>query len=100
MTIRAEAAERKTPAAAARPCPAHGPGYVHMPGTGTCMRVGGRVRGEAQAGGRRTSTGDTVGFRSEGRLNIDARTQTDYGPVRTFVRVRGDAATGTGGWNR
>src|SRR5688572_11033035 len=87
--IGVEAAERATAASAARPCPAYGAGFVQVPGTETCVRIGGRLRGEAQAGGRRTLTREIVGFRSEGRLNFDTRTQTDHGPVRTFVRVRG-----------
>jgi len=103
MAVKAEAAERKAAPSttAARPCPAHGAGFVQLPGTETCVRVGGRLRGEAQAGGRRISADDIVGFRSEGRLDLDARTQTNYGPVRTFVRIKGASATGAGGgWDR
>ena len=85
-----EAAGRptSTPAASVRPCPGYGPGFVQVPSTGTCMRIGGRVRAEAQAGGRRVPADGVGGLRSEGRLDLDSRTQTDYGPVRTFVRVR------------
>jgi hypothetical protein len=99
--IRAEAGERATAAAAARPCPEYGAGFVQVPGTETCVRIGGGLRGEVQAGGPRTPTHDIVGLRSEGRLDFDTRTQTDYGPVRTFVRVRGGNATGAGStWDR
>ena len=82
---------------AARPCPARGPGFIQLPGAETCLRIGGRLRGEA--GTRRTSAGDSIGLHSEGRLDLDARTQTDYGPVRTFVRIRG-GATRADGWDR
>jgi hypothetical protein len=99
MAIRAEAVERKAvpSATAARPCPARGPGFIQLPGAETCLRIGGRLRGEA--GTRRTSAGDSIGLHSEGRLDLDARTQTDYGPVRTFVRIRG-GATRADGWDR
>ena len=99
--IRAEAGERATAAASARPCPEYGAGFVQIPGTETCVRIGGGLRGEMQVGGPRTPTRDMVGLRSEGRLDFDTRTQTDYGPVRAFVRVRGGNATGAGSaWDR
>jgi hypothetical protein len=85
---------------AARSCPDHGRGFVQVPGTATCMRIGRRLRGEAQAGKRRISADEMASFRNEGRLSLDARTQTDYGPVRTFVRIRGGNATGASGWDR
>lgn len=85
---------------AARSCPDHGRGFVQVPGTATCMRIGGRLRGEAQTGKRRISADEIASFRNEGRLSLDARTQTDYGPVRTFVRIRGGNATGASGLDR
>jgi hypothetical protein len=69
---------------ALRSCAAQGPGFVAVPGSDTCVRLGGRARIEAgtlaRAGGARIT--------STGQLAIDARVQTDYGPARAFVRLR------------
>lgn len=81
------AAER-VPSEPARPCPRHGPGFVEVPGTSTCIRIAGRARSDYVATGRRVGRDDVPGFRSSGRVSVDARTDTAYGPVRSFVRVR------------
>lgn len=67
-----------------RACPQFGPGFAEIPGTGACTRVSGRVRAEAgtpQRGPEREGT-----LSASGRLAIDTRTQTEYGPARAFVR--------------
>ncbi|PSC03220.1 hypothetical protein SLNSH_19955 [Alsobacter soli] len=72
--------------AAMRACASMGAGFVSLPG-GACARVGGRVRyegGYAQPRARgQASTGTAV----TGRAFVDARTQTEAGPVRAYVRV-------------
>jgi hypothetical protein len=77
---------------ASRPnlCAAHGAGFARVPGTDTCVRVSGRVRGEVDAGSKR-SIGlgrNGAGLNAEARAALDARTDTDAGPLRTVVRVR------------
>ena len=84
----AGAAERPGAPDAARPCPRHGPGFVEVPGTSTCIRIGGRVRAEAGTGTRRISRDDIAGLGASGRVSVDTRTDTAYGPVRTFVRLK------------
>ena len=49
---------------------------------------------EPQAGGRRGAGESGVSTRTEGRIEVDARTPTEYGTVRTFVRIGGGTATG------
>lgn len=95
----AVAAERRTPTPAMVPsapaCLRHGPGFVEVPGTRTCIRIGGRVRAEAGGGTGRVSRDDIAAPRASGRVSVDTRTDTDYGPVRTFVRMRaGQPGTG------
>ena len=68
------------------PCPAQGAGFDRIPGTSTCIRLSGRVAAgvDARVGGRaRSSTAVPV----QGRVAIDARTDSEYGPVRSFVRI-------------
>ncbi|PTM43656.1 porin [Bosea sp. 124] len=69
-----------------RVCSAYGAGFFYIPGTDTCLRVGGRVRAEYTIGSRFGETQDAYGTRARGRLNIDARTATAYGTLRTFFR--------------
>jgi hypothetical protein len=78
-----------------RACPRYGPGFVEVPGSRTCMRVGGRVRSEYTTGTRRVSRDQIAGFGTSARVSLDTRTDTEYGPVRSYVRVR--AGTRSGG---
>lgn len=73
-----------------RVCNVFGAGFFYIPGTDTCIRLSGRARYEYlyQPTGVRTGTnGDVSGYVGLLRLNLDARTQTDYGALRTFLRV-------------
>lgn len=86
-----------------RVCSTYGAGFFYIPGTDTCLRVGGRARAEYQYISTRAyaganANGDNSGFRGLGRLNLDARTATDFGTVRTFVRF--EIAGATGGYIR
>ncbi|HEY5798293.1 MAG TPA: porin [Bosea sp. (in: a-proteobacteria)] len=69
-----------------RVCSAYGAGFFYIPGTETCLRVGGRVRAEYTVGTRYGDSQDAYGTRARGRLNVDARTATAYGTLRTFFR--------------
>ena len=69
-----------------RVCSAYGAGFFYIPGTDTCLRVGGRVRAEYTVGTRNGNAQDAYGTRARGRLNVDARTATAYGTLRTFFR--------------
>jgi|SRR4051812_8333975 hypothetical protein len=82
----ASAAERPRLDSAARECPQYGPGFVQVPGTATCVRIGGRVASEYGTSTRRNARGS--GFGTSGRVAVDTRTDTAYGPLRTYVRVR------------
>lgn len=76
----------------ARACPRHGPGFVEVPGTPTCIRIGGRVTAGYGAASRRHPRDEVSGAAASARISADVRTETPYGPLRAFVRVR----TGSG----
>ena len=121
--------KKAAPATYVKICDAYGAGFFFIPGTETCVKLGGYVRYELQytpaqdvrkvtAGATtyavKSSTGvitatpgaaansitqtkntqDTFGSEYRGRIDLDARTPTAYGAVRTFVSLRG---TGTSG---
>ena len=92
--LQAHADERLGAPEPARACPRYGPGFVEMPGTTSCIRIGGRVRAEAGGSISRERRADRTGLGASARLSVDTRTDTAYGPLRTFVRVR---AGSTGG---
>ena len=98
---------RAAPVEYVRVCTAHGAGYFYIPGTDTCLRVGGRVRFSYQYQSTRSESNifganrglvgkDQSGFQSLSFLNFDARTQTGYGTLRTFIRLI--AAYSSGGF--
>jgi hypothetical protein len=123
-----------------RICDAYGAGFFYIPGTDTCLKVGGlalteirsydagySISGNAfqgngvaalgaalptsaavHSGGGATSVGfvptptqynnarqrDNYGWNSLGRIELDARTGTPWGVLRSFIRV--DSFVGTG----
>lgn len=77
-----------------RACPQHGPGFYRVPGSPTCIRIGGRVATQYTVVTRKGSRDDSGGFGSQGRVSLDTRTDTAYGPLRSFVRVRVKSGSG------
>jgi hypothetical protein len=80
-----------------RICSLYGPGFYYIPGTDTCIRIGGYLRAEtaiftnsdydarnASVGGANNRYTNYYTARSRQGLNIDTRTATEYGVVRTF----------------
>jgi hypothetical protein len=85
---------KAAPAEFVRVCSAYGAGFFFIPGTETCLRIGGRVRAEYLVGERQFRDEDTFGFRARARLNVDARTATSFGTLRTFMRFEYTANSG------
>jgi hypothetical protein len=88
--------KKAAPVEYVRVCSTYGAGFFYIPGTETCLRVGGRVRADylwntplRQTVGGAVVRGrdiDAVGFRARGRIQLDARTATAYGTLRSVVR--------------
>lgn len=88
-------------------CSLYGVGYYYIPGTQTCLKIGGFVRAEVNfnAGGSHvtnmngamsqfTRGGDTHTWRSRGGVNFDTRSQTEYGTLRTYFSIWGTFSNG------
>ncbi|WP_406853705.1 porin [Alsobacter sp. KACC 23698] len=90
MTTAAGAADlpsrKAAPVEYVRVCSTMGEGYFYIPGTDTCIKIGGRARYEYQYGQPFARNDATTGSRSTGRIFIDARTATEYGTLRAYVR--------------
>ncbi len=81
-----------------RICSLYGAGFYYIPGTDTCIKIGGYLRVETAINASGDFTGGTVAgnygqgnryrnyylARSREDLNIDTRTATEYGVVRTY----------------
>ncbi|MDJ1157966.1 porin [Chelatococcus sp. SYSU_G07232] len=89
--------KKAAPVEYVRVCSAQGEGFFYIPGTDTCLRIGGRLRAEVRylEPGKRTD--DAIGFRARARLNIDTRTATTYGTLRAFIRYEFTSNTGNFG---
>src|ERR1700722_15394766 len=83
-----------------RICSLYGAGFYYIPGTDTCIKLGGYLRVDVLANTNADDTGnyssvgsarnrftDSFYWRSREDLNIDTRTATEYGVVRTFMDI-------------
>ena len=81
-------------------CSLYGEGYYYIPGSDTCIKIGGYVRadyGWNVAGARTPAYSGTQGLqdrsvsqystRHRANVQIDTRTQTQYGTLRTFTSL-------------
>jgi hypothetical protein len=79
-------------------CSLYGAGFYYMPGTDTCIKFGGYLRADAVLGGSGDygfQQGANAGsnnrltnyslFRARMDFNVDTRTATEYGVVRTYA---------------
>ncbi|MGO4525347.1 porin [Microvirga sp. 2MCAF35] len=82
-----------------RVCSTYGAGFFYIPGTETCLRVAGRARAEFRYVEPLDRSQDAIGFRARGRIQLDARTATAYGLLRTFVRFEMTRDTGVYGFS-
>ncbi len=71
---------------AASPCP---PGFAQLQASDTCVRISGRVRADTIAGSSRLRSSDKLRTETGGRVQLDVRKQTEYGPLRAVIRVDG-----------
>ncbi|WP_292611946.1 porin, partial [Nitrobacter sp. 62-13] len=81
-------------------CSLYGAGFYYIPGTDTCIKLGGYVRADMGINTNLMFAGNTVGaggaqnrfsnaftWRSRADLNVDTRTATEYGVVRTYMET-------------
>src|SRR5260370_31038209 len=82
-----------------RICSLYGAGFFYIPGTDTCLKLGGYLRVDTTFnggvydapfwngdGGQGNRFRDLINSRSRMALTVDTRTATEYGVVRTFMQ--------------
>ena len=81
-------------------CSLYGAGFYYIPGTDMCLKIGGWVRAEETYGNgnsmtfgpfasgynARTTNNDFV-MRTRGYITADARNQSEYGTIRSYIAV-------------
>jgi hypothetical protein len=81
-------------------CSLYGAGFYYIPGTDTCIKLGGYLRSDMGVNTNAIFGGNTSGpagaqnrfsnaftWRSRADLTIDTRTATEYGVVRTYMET-------------
>jgi hypothetical protein len=86
-------------------CSLYGDGFYYIPGTDTCLKMGGYLRVQAEynmgAGGVAYGSGtggaqqarftrdltNDINYRTRGAISWDVRQQTEYGTLRTYIRT-------------
>ena len=70
-----------------RICSAYGPGFFYIPGTDTCVRFLTKAEVNFEWDEARSHADATFGTNARGRVDLDARTATDWGGLRAFVQM-------------
>ncbi|MCJ8510542.1 porin [Rhizobium lemnae] len=73
-----------------RVCDAFGAGFFYIPGSETCLKIGGYVRFQTGFGRDLSGTSDWDSF-TRAQIEIDARSDSELGTIRGFIGLRGDA---------
>lgn len=90
--------KKAAPASAVTVCKIGDATGIAIPGSDTCLSINGRVTYDVKYDGKaKGSDGKSDYTLSPGfRIGFDARSNTEIGVVRSFIRVDGGAAVGTG----
>jgi hypothetical protein len=96
-TAQAADLAKKAPAAAnyVKVCDAYGAGFFYIPGSDTCLKIGGFVRAQYNAFSTNKNWGGIVGWNNRAQagigtfvradVTIDARSNTELGLLRSFI---------------
>jgi hypothetical protein len=86
-----------------RICDAYGTGFFYIPGTETCLKIGGQLRYEKRFSTGGTQKYDRLGVltpnfskdsydnHTRARLRIDARNDSEWGTVYSWIQIQADS---------
>ncbi|WP_455272198.1 porin [Rhizobium herbae] len=78
-----------------RVCDAFGTGYFYIPGTETCLKIGGYVRFQTNFGPNQGGDSDWDTF-TRGQLQFDAKNDTELGTLESVIVLQTNADTAGG----
>ena len=73
-----------------RVCDAFGTGYFYIPGTETCLKIGGYVRTQLVYDDRATGDQSDWDAYTRGYLTIAAKNDTEFGTLGSFINLQAD----------
>ena len=90
-------------------CDTYGAGFFYIPGSDTCLKIGGRLYMDERVGGGtlsresatnsvyadKTRTGNPYYTRAAAYFNLDTRTNTEFGLLRSYEELRLRYSTGS-----
>ena len=83
-----------------RVCDAYGSGFFFIPGTETCIRFSGYVRTQySKLNADSDATGaeyENTRWTTRSRFDVDTRNETDWGTLRSLIRLQSNNATDDG----
>ncbi|MBP1848389.1 hypothetical protein J2046_006680 [Rhizobium petrolearium] len=81
-----------------RVCDAFGTGYFYIPGTETCLKIGGYIRFQVDIGDstNRYNEGDWDAW-TRGRLEVVAKNDTELGTLTSFIAIHGESSRDNSG---
>ncbi|MEN3930516.1 porin [Microvirga sp. W0021] len=88
---------KSAPVEYVRVCSEAGQGFFYLPGSDTCVQIGGRVRADTAYIQTNSRNNDAVNFSASARINLDVRTNTPYGLARAYLRYNLGRADGNYG---
>jgi hypothetical protein len=79
-----------------RVCDAFGTGYFYIPGTETCLKIGGEIRATVSANENSgffgtSTTADDWDSAVRARLTFDAKNDSEIGTIGSFIRIQADS---------
>ncbi|WP_431320611.1 porin [Rhizobium sp. YTU87027] len=77
-----------------RVCDAYGSGYFYIPGTETCLSIGGYIRVEERFGPNRSGTSDWSSW-TRGQTTISSKSETEFGTLTGVITLRINAENAT-----
>jgi hypothetical protein len=77
-----------------RVCDAYGTGFFYIPGTETCLKIGGLLRFEKYYEKAKGSKG-YYEWHTRGRIQVEAKNDSEWGTVYSWIRLQGDSYNNT-----
>jgi hypothetical protein len=79
-----------------RVCDAYGTGYFYIPGTETCLKIGGVLRAEKSYEDAKGSK-EYYEWHTRARIQVEAKNDSEWGTVYSWIRLQGDSYNNASG---